>query len=151
MSNDLDVKHDDTDNVEESYVIGSEPAMELQDFISQFINEPEYLKVYWGDDNGGDEITDDEEIVGSFMTIALVIDGREYDRVTILIRGDLDGDGYVSSADNSIMEEIIAGKREETFFLNLISDVDFDEYISSADGALLSDFIGGKIDSLNTP
>lgn len=147
-SNELDVYHEDTDNVEFSYVIGAEPATELSDFVTLFLNEPEYLRIYSSEDDGGSEITDESTIIGSYMEIALVIEGHEYDRVMILIRGDLDGDGYITSADNAILSEAI-DNASYTNIENMISDVDFDGYPTSADYAKIAQFIDGEITTVN--
>lgn len=147
ISNDLDVFHTDTDDVEFSYVIGAEPATELTDYLSLFVNEPEYLHVYYREDDGGAEVEDGTSI-GSYMEIALVINGHEYDRVTILVRGDLDGDGYITGADNAVLAKAI-DYGTYTEMENLISDVDFDDYPTGADYAKIAKFIDGIINTVN--
>ena len=148
VSNDLTVKHQDTDHTEFSYVIGSEPATELADYLELFVNEPEYLRVYYSEDNGSGEIEYDDEIIGSYMELALVINGHEYDRVLILVRGDLDGDGYITGADNAALAKAI-DNASYTQTMNLISDVDFDDYPTGADYAKISKFIDGIINTVN--
>ena len=82
------------------------------------------------------------------MEIALVIEGREYDRVLILVRGDLDGDGYITGADDAILSEAIDNV-SYTNIENVISDVDFDGYPTGADYAKIAQFIDGELTTVN--
>jgi hypothetical protein len=152
MSNDLDVFHEDTDDVEFNYVIGGEPLVKAADYRTLFINEPEYLHFFNGDKDGeiGEEITDlDNTNVGSFMYLKLIIDGREYDSATIIVRGDVNGDGRVVTADVTIVQQVIGRKIESTPRLVLAADVDKNTRIMTADASQISQYIARKRSSLN--
>ena len=151
MSNDLDVFHTDTDDVEENYVIGSEPKTKLVDYIAMFVNEAEYLHVFTGDEDGnvGDEVADEDAIIGSFMVLKLIIEGREYDSVTILLRGDTNGDGYITAPDVVAISNIIAKKRSAGYLMKQIADINIDTYITAPDKVAVQNYISKKRASLN--
>lgn len=151
MSNDLDVFHTDTDDVEENYVIGSEPKMKLADYEAMFINEAEYLHFFEGNESGevGDEITDGDTIVGSFIVLKLIIEDREYDSVTILIRGDTNGDGYITAPDVVAIGNIIAKKRTAGYLMKQVIDINQDTFITAPDKVAVQNYISNKRASLN--
>lgn len=133
--------YDCSHDTEVEYVIGAEPSTLLKDFIPNFDNNPSTLHVYR---ETGEEITDEEEIIGSFMVIKLIIDGKTYDELVIAVRGDLDGDGLVTAADRVAVKNCILGKKESTFMNVKIADIDLDDVITAADGVAVKNYMLGR-------
>lgn len=128
-------------NDETNYVIGIEPTTKLSDFIMKFNNNPSSLHIY---DKDGIEIIDEETLIGSYMKIKLIINETTYDEITILVRGDLDGDSYVTAIDLVETKNIILGTSEETNLNKKIIDIDLDEYITAVDLVTIKQFILGS-------
>jgi len=135
-SNVYDVYHD----TEVEYVIGIEPTTKLSDFISRFDNNPSSLHVY---DKEGLEITDSEALIGSYMTIKLIINDTIYDELVIAVRGDLDGDSYVTAVDLVEVKNLILGTREEDYINKKLADIDLDEYVTAVDLVSVKQYILG--------
>lgn len=133
-------------DVEIEHVIGIDPETQLNSFIANFDNNPSMLHVFDNEDN---EIVDNEQVIGSYMVIKLIIDDHVYDTLTIVVRGDYDGDGYVTAIDLVGVKNIILGKADETYLRNKICDIDKDEYVTAVDLVAVKNFILGK-GELNT-
>lgn len=131
----------ENNEVEVEHVIGIEPETLLNDFIANFDNNPSTLHVFDVDDN---EITDKDQVIGSYMTIKLIIDNHIYDELVIVVRGDFDGDGYVAATDLVGVKNIILGKADETYIRNKICDIDLDNYVAATDLVAVKNFILGK-------
>ena len=127
--------------IEIEHVIGIEPETLLDDFIANFDNNPSTLHVFDSEDN---EIINKEQIIGSYMTIKLIIDNQTYDELVIVVRGDFDGDGYVAATDLVGVKNIILGKTEETYLRNRICDIDLDSYVAATDLVAVKNYILGK-------
>jgi len=72
-------------------------------------------------------------LVGTGYTVQLIVDGVKYDSATIIIKGDLNGDGEINSTDYLRIKEYFLG----TFKLNSVAlkaaDIDRNGEIESAD------------------
>ena len=132
-----DIYHD----TEVEYVIGIESTTKLSDFIMNFDNNPSSLHIY---DQNGIEITDTETLIGSYMTIKLIINETIYDELVIAVRGDLDGDSYVTAVDLVEVKNLILGTSEETFLNIKLADIDLDDYITAVDLVSVKQYILGS-------
>ena len=72
-----------------------------------------FYNIEFAVDSEGNEITDEESLIGSYMVIKLIIDEQVYDEKTIAVRGDLSGEGIITVADITIGKNIILGKVEK--------------------------------------
>ena len=131
----------ETNTIEVEHVIGIEPETLLDEFIPNFDNNPSTLHVFDEEDN---EIINPSQEIGSYMKIKLIIDNRVYDELVIIVRGDFDGDGYVTATDLVGVKNIILGKAEETYIRNKICDIDKDSYVAATDLVAVKNFILGK-------
>lgn len=136
-SNIYEVNHTD----EVNYVIGIEPTTKLNDFIMKFNNNPSSLHIY---DKDGVEIKDKEALIGSYMKVKLILNEEIYDEITILVRGDLDGDSYVTAIDLVETKNIILGTSEEEIINKKITDIDLDDYITAVDLVTIKQYILGS-------
>ncbi|MCL2869638.1 cadherin-like beta sandwich domain-containing protein [Candidatus Saccharibacteria bacterium] len=135
------IQHGDID-----FVTGMEPFTKLSDFIDEFDNPAEYLKVYDHDDN---LITNPDTYVGTGMLIKLEAASTVYDQLYIVLKGDVDGNGIVDVDDVSEFANHIgsyvplSGPYAQAVHLTNDDIIDVDDYI------MLSDYVGKYIGSLN--
>ena len=137
-------------------VIGEEPQTALEDFLSKINNPSEYIKVY---DMNDELVEDTTEFAKTGMKIKLVINNEVIDEAYVVVRGDLDGDGYVDASDGIIHQNIILEKPEydgyKLDYRAYAADLDYDPneteeiIIDATDGNILDNKILEKIDSLN--
>ena len=83
------------------------------------------------------------------MIIKLMIDKVVYDELTIVVRGDMNGDGYITVADQTTVKNMILGKVEKTFINQKAADVTLDSMITVADMTKVKNYILGTESSLN--
>ena len=120
-----DVEHEDltTDRI----VIGATDGTLISEFKDNMLNPNEYIKIY---DENGVEVSDDE-IVKTGLVIKLEYNGLVLDEASMVVRGDVDGDGFVNVSDYiSVLNHALALE-------------EIDDYIKIMDYAL------GNIDSIN--
>ena len=126
---------------EVEHVIGMDPKTKKVDFLPNFENDPETLHIYGSD---GVEITEEEKFIGSYMTIKLEINGYTYDELVITVRGDLNGDGLVTAADNVQAKSYVLGKKQRTFLVTKIADINKDGLLTAPDVVRIKNYILGK-------
>ena len=147
-----DVTSKDKTGEDVRIIIGAEPETTIEDFLTNVDNPTEYIEVYDVDDN---LVTDYEEYVTTGTKLKLVIDNVTHDEVIVIIRGDIDCDGYVDVADNLML-------RNHILYVSLLEDyriyaADLDEdpeaeledMLDAADKAKLNKYILNEISSLN--
>ena len=118
-----------------------------EDFLSNFKNEKETLKVY--EKTEIDEVSEEINIKSHYV-IKLVINGTVYDQLTLVIKGDINGDGYITVADITKAKNEIAAKITLNDFEKAAADINMDTYNTVADINKMKNYIAAKIDSLNT-
>ena len=137
-------------------VIGEDPKTALEDFLSKIGNPGEYIKLY----DMNDELVEDfEGFIKTGMKVKLLINDEVIDEAYVVVRGDLDGDGYVDASDGIIHQNIILEKPEydgyKLDYRAYAADLDYDPneteeiIIDATDGNILDNKILEKIDSLN--
>ena len=72
-----------------------------------------------------------------------------YDEATIVLRGDINGDGMITGIDQTMVKNIVLEKIERTYVLDKASDVTFDDLITGTDITKIKNYILEKITSLN--
>ena len=113
---------------------------DIAQLFANLDNDPANLHVYRTD---GTEVT--EGVVGTGMQVVLMTGGVETDRLTVLIKGDVDGDGNVTVADYTLVRyEILDLKSLNGAYL-AAGDVDNDGSVTVADYTLIRyDILGLK-------
>ena len=107
-------------------IIGEEPETTVEAFLPKIENPSEYIKVYTKED---ELIENPEELIKTGMKVKLVINGIEHDEAIIIIRGDLDEDGYVEVSDGVVLQQhilYVTGKRI-TDYRVYAGDIDYNE------------------------
>ena len=134
-------------NRDVGYVTGMDPYTTIDDFLSNFKNETETLKVY--------EKTDVDEVSGEInikthYIIKLIINNTVYDQLVLVIKGDINGDGYITVADINKAKNEISAKIEFSDIELAAADINVDTYNTVADVNKMKNYISAKLDSLNT-
>lgn len=132
--------------VDSAYVIGLEPKTALKDFIIGFDNNPSTLHVY---DSTGNEITKEQDIIGTSMTIKLIINDQVYDELLIAVRGDLTGDGIINVTDYNKLNSKLLKKIELTYIESKAADSSNDNIINVTDYNKLNSYLLKKLSTLN--
>ncbi|MCM1053583.1 MAG: dockerin type I domain-containing protein [Ruminococcus sp.] len=114
-----------------------EPKTRLYDFIYNFINDYNSIEIYDKNDN---IITDYRKFVGSNMKIVLKNNNEIIDELTIIVKGDYDGDGNVSAFDLISIDNVILRIFELSFTSINIFDIDKDGRVSAVDQSWLTDY-----------
>lgn len=128
------------------YVIGIAVAENLSNFLDQFKNEKSTLKVYT---ENGDPISDEIEIIGTNMVIKLEVNNTVYDELIIIVRGDQNGDGYVTGSDSGALDVYFVDESSLSEVQIISLDVNQDKFITGADVGYITDFLNSTIDDLN--
>ena len=133
-------------------IIGSPEQVTVSDYIDNVNNDNKYLKVYNRDN---ELVTDLDELITTGYTIKLVIDDYEFDSVRVIIRGDVEPDGYIDVSDKlaikrHILEmEVIDDYRLYAADLDEDPEATIDTMIDVSDNLKLTLYILEKIESLN--
>ena len=116
----------------------------LSDFIQQFESNQE-LHVYDVSDN---EVTNSDTLVGTGMKLKMIVDSIVQDELTIIVKGDLDGDGYALMNDYLNIQNILYERKDATVLEQKAGDVaDHDGVITISDYMRLSSYIEEKINA----
>ena len=146
-SADLEIVRDGLEaSVIKDYVIGVEPNTSIDDYLDMFLNERSTLQVF---DEAGTVITDLNTPVATKMTIRLIVNNDEYDVLTIIVRGDVNGDAQVDFNDQGILEDYIAFITTLDEIQEVSADVVRDDVVDFEDQSKIYEFIVYLIDSLN--
>jgi hypothetical protein len=132
------------DEAEEDYVIGIQPSTIISDFKNNFENSPEDLKVYLETS----EVTD-TELTATALVLKLEKNGRVYDTLRVIVRGDLTKDGKVNITDQVKMINYVG--RTTTFdkYQMLAGDLTFDGKVNITDQVKIINYVGRTISDLN--
>jgi hypothetical protein len=128
------------------YTYGSEPSTNIKDYLNNFDNDIELLHVY---DSEGNEVDKETGITSTFMKIKLIIEGEEYDGLTIVVKGDLTGDGEVTGPDNVKLQNYMLLKIEFNEIERIAADVTIDDEVTGPDNVKLQNYMLLKINTLN--
>jgi len=105
--------------------IGSATSVAV--FVSNFENTS--LTVY--DSEGNPLIS--TAIIGTGAKVAVIAGGKETDSATVVIKGDINGDGSITSADYVLIAKHIKSTASLTGAFALACDIDGDSTSSAAD------------------
>ena len=117
------------------YLLGLSEKVAPAALISMFDNDSDKLSVTL---NGGD-------YVGTGSIVKLTIDGTVKDFVTVIVLGDIDGDGTVSSVDYLRIKRNFSNLLEFSTNEFKAADVDADGKITSTDYLKIKKHMSGAI------
>ena len=116
------------------------------DFVaSQLRNTKSSLKFVKAD---GTVLTGENK-VGTGTKVLLMDGGRELDSLTIVLTGDVDGNGQVNVPDVSKVARFVVGKETPDALQNVAADVNGDGKVNNRDAAYLLRYTVGK-ETINT-
>ena len=131
---------------EDKYIIGIEEGTTISEFISNIENDSSTLKIYNKDLV---EELDYTSVVKTGQIIKLIINGKEYDELLLIVRGDINCDGEVNVTDKTIIKNHILSKEEIIDYRKYAADVVEDNEINVSDNTKLGNYLLGKITTLN--
>ena len=126
-------------------VVGSEPGVIVGTYKSNMSNPTTFIKIYESNSELSNNI-----VVKTGLTIKLVAEGTIYDTATIVVRGDIDGDGYSNITDSLAIKDHLVG----TTLINdnirfVAANVEQDMAIRESDREIINNYIREDINSLN--
>lgn len=127
------------------YLIGLDPKTKLGTLKSSLENEESMVHVF---DLSGEEINDTKNI-GTGFTIRLIYEEEILDEVTVIVRGDLNGDGLITTPDFTILKNKINNQLNLSFLQTKASDLNKDGKVTTPDFTILKNFINQDISNLN--
>ena len=120
--------------------------MIISEFKDNLLNPNEYIKIYDKDNN---ELSDDD-IIKTGLTIKLKYDNLVFDEATMIIHGDVDGDGFVNVSDYILVANHALEIEDITdYVMFAAADVEEDEVLNVADYIKIMDYALENIGSLN--
>lgn len=91
----------------------------------------------------GEELSDGD-VVGTGATIELVINGEISDSATVIMSGDVTGDGKINNRDAAMITRYLVGKEVITKYQLSAIDVNGDGSFNNRDAAMISRYLVGK-------
>ena len=128
------------------YITGMEPKITVDEFLSNLKNERENLKVYESTDVN---TVDSEEIIKTKYIVKLSINGIVYDQLVLVIKGDVNGDGYITVGDVTRTKNVILRLDSFDLYEKVAGDVNGDGYITVGDVTKIKNYILRLETSLN--
>lgn len=146
----LDIKRHTEEEYEETpdaqdYIIGLDAESSVNDFKSKLENRSQFIHVYNLD---GEEV-EGETIIGNGFVVKLICEGKMYDELVIIVRGDLNGDSHVNITDYVQYKTFLLGKITFTYIENIAADLNNDNIPNITDYVIMKTYLLGKISSLN--
>ncbi len=121
------------------YGLSDEGLDDLEDYVEYEggVVEYEYLGEYFG----------------TGTVVNFVVDGEVYESYTVVIFGDLNGDGVVDTYDYAVLSAIINGdiEVEDGSALYLAADIFVDTAVDSFDLSVISAYVNGDAEITQTP
>ncbi|MCM1053582.1 MAG: hypothetical protein NC483_06390 [Ruminococcus sp.] len=127
-------------------VYGAEPKTTIKEFINNFENEEKLLSIY---DKNGELITDYSRYIGSYMTIKLIDNEEEKDSLTVVVKGDFDGNGIVENSERIYINYYLLGRVNTSFLAKQIGDINLDGKVTISDVLGLVNYLVDDTNSLN--
>lgn len=110
----------------------------VEEIKDQFTNDD----LYFYDINGN--VLEDEDVIGTGTQIKLLNGSEVVDTKTVVITGDITGDGLINNRDVSMMNKAIVGTVDAEEYQMLAVDVNGDGYVNNRDAAMVARYLVGK-------
>ena len=139
-----DIEHEDL--TKDRIVIGAEDGTLISEFKDNMLNPNEYIKIY---DDSGNEVLE-EDIVKTGLVIKLEYNGLVLDEASMVVRGDVDGDGFVNVTDYiAVLNHALVLEEIDDYIKFAAGDVEEDEILNVTDYIKIMDYALKNIDSIN--
>lgn len=134
--------------IDESYIIGMDEGLTIEEFSHSFKNRDTNLHFYTKDD---DEIavTDYWQWLTTGMAVKLYANGSFYEQLRIVVRGDIDGNGAINEYDKQYIRNHVNGADILSGYKLIAADVDRNKVVNLDDLNMIDRYIKGEIRSLN--
>ncbi|MBQ7645744.1 MAG: hypothetical protein IJS94_00600 [Clostridia bacterium] len=123
----LILKQESSFKLEDAFVKGVAPGMTADTVIGNFENDGLSVRAADGTEQGGDKI------VGTGYSVALTVDGNVAASATIIVKGDVDGNGKIETTDYIIIKRQFLRMTVLTGANFCAADVDGNGSIDSTD------------------
>ncbi len=127
------------------YIIGLEPKTIKKEFIKNIKNEETMIHVYDKENNEIDDVTN----IGTGFKVKYIYNDNVLDELTIIVRGDLNGDGDITATDYVKMKNYIQKKVEFNKTEFYAGDLTNSNTIVATDYVKMKNYISKKISSVN--
>ena len=131
------------------YIAGFDAGTTISEFLSNikdYAQYKDYMHVY----SASGDLLSDDDVVATKQVIKLEMSGKVYDQLTLVLMGDINGDGRVVVSDVNKIRNDILGKVNLDTYEELAADVNCDDRIVVSDVNKVRNYILGKISSLGT-
>ena len=131
------------------YIINIEPGLTIAGLLDTLKNRSSNITVKDIYDQEYIPEVFSDTIVSTGMRLILNVHGVQYDEVRLIIRGDLNSDGYVNEWDKQMIRDYVNGYiplEGESF---IAADVNNDGVVDLDDLNIIDRYFKGEIDSLN--
>ncbi|MDE7301640.1 MAG: FIVAR domain-containing protein, partial [Clostridia bacterium] len=137
---DADTREYDADNP--AYLINLALGDTLADICAQFTNTT--VKAFKAD--GETEIEDWTTVIATGMILRTYLGGEMTDEITLVVRGDINGDGKVNAMDKAQLNAYFGGTKELEGAYLFACDVTGDGKWNTFDKARLNAYFAGTVD-----
>jgi hypothetical protein len=128
------------------YISGFDPKVKIEEFISNLKNEKSWIHVY---DKDGNQVEEDDN-VSTMKVVKLEINGKVYDQLTLVLKGDIDGDGSIIAADVTLIKNHVSKKIVLDQIQQIAADIDCDNHLVAGDVTNIKNYVSKKSKTLNT-
>ncbi len=122
-----------TKDAEGKLLLGVAENTTLQSLLAAFEDE-KHIKVF---DENDKEVVDGEAVIGTGYTVKLIVDVTLKEELSIVVVGDMNGDGKVNSRDIARIQKILMGASETNELQQVAADINGDVKLNSRDIASL--------------
>ena len=133
-------------NRDMEYISGFDPKVKIEEFISNLKNEKSWIHVY---DKDGNQVEEDDN-VSTMKVVKLEINGKVYDQLTLVLKGDIDGDGSIIAADVTLIKNHVSKKIVLDQIQQIAADIDCDNHLVAGDVTNIKNYVSKKSKTLNT-
>ena len=139
-------ENEEDPDITDRIIIGADAGVTISEFKENMLNPKENLKVY---DKDEVLIESDEEIIRTGLIIKLEYNGIVYDTATIIVKGDINEDGFIDVIDEAILTDHILTIDLINDYRFYAADIEEDNFIDVIDDSKLTDYILRILDTLN--
>ena len=120
--------------VQQEHIYTLEHKMPINEFMATFDNKEELVHIYGSD---GSEIDKSSTaFLGTGMYVTLELDNNTLDRLVVIVKGDISGDGYITAVDITGMVALI-NQSDNDYARKVAGDTSLDSYVTAVDLTML--------------